>query len=227
MSVVGMALAALAGAAIGVLTHALDQRLGREDEDATGAPLFQERLWAPLLDAIVFAVLAQRYGLGADGLVRMALGAVLVQVLVFDARHRLILNRVMYPAMAVALAGAAVSPLLTGPPGTRIQYAVLGALMGGGLFLVASLVSGGGIGLGDAKLMFFAGAVLGSHPLFYAPILRAAFLGVFLGGVGALAFLVSRRRGMRDFIPYGPFLVAGVLLVVIYPCGLFGPTTCT
>ncbi|MFN2462534.1 MAG: hypothetical protein ABR573_01360 [Candidatus Dormibacteria bacterium] len=38
--------------------------------------------------------------------------------------------------------------------------------------------------------------------------------------------LVTRVRSMTDFIPYGPFLCAGGLFALLFPCGLFGPTTC-
>ncbi len=109
---------------------------------------------------------------------------VLVQVFVFDARHRLILNRVMYPAMVVALLASPVSPLLQGETGLgKIDSAVLGAVAGGGIFLVFVLVSRGGIGLGDAKLTFFMGAVLGMLPIAASPIIKALIYGIVIGGV--------------------------------------------
>ncbi|MHB8509656.1 MAG: prepilin peptidase [Candidatus Dormibacteria bacterium] len=219
-------LAAIAGLGVGIATHRLNHFLQRADPDAIGPPLPLERLWAPLLDTLLFGLVVYRFGLNPAALVRLAAVGVLVQVLVFDARHRLILNVVIYPSILVAVLGAAVNPLLEGPHSMRLLYALAGGAMGGGLFLFLSLVSRGGIGLGDAKLMFLAGLVLGSHPLFYAPILRAIFLGVLAGGIGAAVFLATRRRGMRDFIPYGPFLVTGVILVIAYPCGLLGPSTC-
>src|SRR5207237_6615442 len=69
---------------------------------------------------------------------------VLAHILVFDLKHRLILNKITYPSILAAVALAQVSPGLTVPR----------ALIGGGgvalFFFMLNLISRGGIGLGDA-----------------------------------------------------------------------------
>jgi leader peptidase (prepilin peptidase)/N-methyltransferase len=43
--------------------------------------------------------------------------------------------------------------------------------------------------------------------------LVVAFVAAFvLGGVVSLAFLVTRTKGRKDAIPFGPFLVAGAYI---------------
>ena len=219
--------AVVLGLAIGYGTHRLNQRLALAEEEATEAPLPQERLWAPVLDAGLLGLVALRYGPTVEGLLVAAVVVILVQVLVFDARHRLILNRVIYPAIVLALLVSPLNPLLFG--GGAVDHlitAAIGAAVAGGLFFLLVLITGGGVGLGDAKLAFFMGAVLGFFPMFSSPILRALLYGILLGGVIALALLLSRRRGMRDYIPYGPYLCLGGILVLLFPCGLPGPVTC-
>jgi leader peptidase (prepilin peptidase)/N-methyltransferase len=144
---------------------------------------------------------------------------VLVQVFVFDARHRLILNKVMYPAIALGLLASPINPLILGTSNAlgNVDSAVLGAVVGGGLFLALVVLSGGGVGLGDAKLTFFLGAILGFLPLYNPPIVRALIFGVVCGGVIAGLLLLTRVRGMRDFIPYGPFLCVGGAVVILFP----------
>lgn len=215
-------LGALAGAIVGVATHRFNQVLVAHEPEADGAPLPREELWAPLLDAAVVAAALYRFGLSVRGLYVAVLVALLVQVLVFDLRHRLILNRFMYPAALLAFVVAPFSPLLEGSVQARLVAAVLGAFVLGVVALVVVLASRGGVGLGDAKLIFVLGAVLG-----LLPASRALFLGVLIGGVAALLLLVTRLRGMKDYIPYGPFLCAGGLAVLLFPCGLFGPTVCS
>jgi prepilin signal peptidase PulO-like enzyme (type II secretory pathway) len=218
--------AAALGVAVGWGTHLANQALARAEPEATEPPLPRELLWAPVLDALLFGLLCYRFGLTLTTLVDVLIAAVLVQVLVFDARHRLILNRIIYPSIAAAFLIAPVSPLLRGAVIERLESAALGALVAGGIFFILVVASRGGIGLGDAKLTFFMGAIFGLLPFPDLPVLRALLYGVVLGGIAGVVLLVTRIRGMRDFIPYGPFLCCGGLLVLFYPCTLFGPASC-
>jgi leader peptidase (prepilin peptidase)/N-methyltransferase len=213
------AVAALVGALIGIATHRLNQVLARSEEDATQPPLPVEPLWAPLLDAIAVGLAFYYDGPTPRAAVAGIVLVVLVQVFVFDARHRLILNKVMYPAIALGLLASPINPLILGTSNAlgNVDSAVLGAVVGGGLFLALVVLSGGGVGLGDAKLTFFLGAVLGFLPLYNPPIVRALIFGVVCGGVIAGLLLLTRVRGMRDFIPYGPFLCVGGAVVILFP----------
>jgi leader peptidase (prepilin peptidase)/N-methyltransferase len=219
--------AALLGLGIGYGTHLLNQWLGAREEEATEKPLPLEWTWAPVLDAALLAFLVYRFGLTPKTLVGAAMVVVLVQVFVFDARHRLILNVVIYPAGGLALLLSPFSPLVNaGTPLDRLVSAALAAVIAGGLFFLAVVVTRGGVGLGDAKLAFFLGAMLGIDPVFSSPTLRALIYGIVLGGVVALLLLVTRVRGMHDFIPYGPYICAGGCLALLFPCGLPGPAAC-
>lgn len=219
-------LAAMCGAAAGVATHRLNQWLIRDDTADVEPPLPAEFAWAPVLDAAVLGLLFDRFGVSARSLVATPVVLVLVQVLVFDARHRLILSRIIYPAALVALLVSPVSPLLLGTWQARLLASVGGALVAGGLFYLMSVLTRGGFGLGDANLAFFMGAVLGGLPLPVPPISLALVWGILGGGVISGLLLLTRIRGLHDFIPYGPFLCGGALLALLYPCGLLGPTAC-
>jgi prepilin signal peptidase PulO-like enzyme (type II secretory pathway) len=220
-------LAALVGAVVGVGTHTLNQRLGLGEEDATEPPLPGEPFWAPVLDAAALGFLFFRFGVSPRSLAAALLLVVLVLVFVFDARHRLILNKVIYPSIVVALLTSPINPLLQADNGLgKVDSAVLGAVVGGGIFFLFVIISRGGVGLGDAKLTFFLGAVLGFLPIQGSPIIRALIYGIIVGGVAAALLLISRVRRMRDFIPYGPFLCIGGAAAVLLPCGLLGPASC-
>ncbi|MEA2683391.1 MAG: leader peptidase (prepilin peptidase) / N-methyltransferase [Chloroflexota bacterium] len=218
--------AAVLGAAAGFGTHRLNEWFIREETEDVEPPLPAEFLWAPVLDAAVLGMLFYRFGLNPHSIVGAVVVLVLVQVLVFDARHRLILSRVIYPAALVALLVSPVSPLLLGTWQARLLASVSGALVAGGLFFLMYTLTRGGFGLGDANLAFFMGAVLGGLPLPVPPIALALIWGIFGGGIISALLLVTRVRRMRDFIPYGPFLCGGAILALLYPCGLFGATTC-
>jgi leader peptidase (prepilin peptidase)/N-methyltransferase len=46
-------------------------------------------------------------------------------------------------------------------------------------------------------------------------IILSLIFGVFLGGLVALLLLMTRRVGMKTFIPYGPFLtITGWVMLI-------------
>ena len=208
-------IAAVLGVPIGVATHRFNQRVIDFEEDAIEPPLPAEPFWAPVLDAGLLGWLFYRHGLTAYSVFAAVVIVILVQVLVFDARHRLILNLVMYPAAVAALLVSPLNPVIVGTLQAHLLAAVGGALVAGGIFFVLSVITRGGVGLGDAKLCFFMGAVLGGLPLPIPPVMEALIWGMLGGGVIAALLLVTRIRKMTDFIPYGPFLAGGGILELV------------
>ena len=132
-----------------------------------------------------------------------------MQIVGFDLKHRLILNRVTYPAIVVALALSPVSP------GLDLWRALGGAVAIGLFFVVQNVVSRGGIGLGDAKLGALVGAICGlGLDLHHIGAVYAVIYAIFLGGAVALLLLVLRIRSLKDPIPYGPFLCVGAGVIL-------------
>lgn len=83
-----------------------------------------------------------------------------------------------------------------------IWFAFFGAVFGA-IFLGAfTLVSRGAwMGLGDVKLAAALGVLFG-----FPEILFLLAISFILGSVIGLALIVSRLRGMRDILPFGPFI---------------------
>lgn len=196
-----------------------EEARGRGEEPEPAPPWLPERYgwtwleWgaAPLLAAGTFCLLAAREGLTWGALEDLLWLAVFVQIAVFDLKHRLILDRITYPALALALVLSAVTP------GVSFVRAVIGAAVVGGFFLLFHILSRRGIGLGDVKLAALIGAVtgLGFDSPSHLQAVYAVVFGVFLGGAVAVLLLVTRIRSLRDPIPYGPFLCAGAALVLL------------
>lgn len=82
--------------------------------------------------------------------------------------------------------------------------AVLGMLVGGGLFVLTALATRGAMSPGDVKLAAALGAVLG-YPL----ILQGLFWGILAGGGAALLLLVTGRVRGKDTMAYGPYIALG------------------
>jgi prepilin peptidase CpaA len=119
-------------------------------------------------------------------------------------------------ALSAFVSGVVAQTLLFGLPGTG--KALLGSVIGFGIFLVFFLL--GGMGGGDIKLMGGFGAILGPNLIWVAALMTA-----LVGGLMALAYLLfSKLRPTaqaagapatplrKQAIPYAPAITLGVLL---------------
>ena len=123
-----------------------------------------------------------------------------------DIEHRIIPNRLMYPALIAFPVYLTVADLF-GAPVDLVRMGAGFLLYGGALFLVA--IVSRGMGMGDVKLAALIGLVLGSLGLRYAGV--AAGAAIVLGGLGAIAALIL-GRGRKSAIPFGPYLAAGAVV---------------
>jgi leader peptidase (prepilin peptidase)/N-methyltransferase len=201
------------GAAVGFGIRRLNVWLYRKEELEYGSERWQ--VWGPpILCAVLFGAFGYHFGPVPVLLIKSLWVAVLVEVIFCDIEHRLILDRVMFPSMAVAIALSFFTPNL------GIVESFLTGLGAGLLFLVLALVGSfffgaDALGFGDVKLVAFIGLVLGIHQ---TAIVSALFLGVLFAGVISLLLVAARRLTMKSGIAYGPFLSAGAL-VVLYQLG--------
>lgn len=114
-----------------------------------------------------------------------------------DIPRRRIRNAFTAPALVLALLGSA-------EPG----MALLGMLLAPLPLLALAFLSPGGMGLGDVKLAAVIGALVGLAAV------PPWWFGMALAG-GVVAVLAFVRGGRNATIPYGPALVAGLLLVLL------------
>jgi prepilin signal peptidase PulO-like enzyme (type II secretory pathway) len=99
-------------------------------------------------------------------------------------------------------------------PSLGLWNALAGGLVGFGIFgvlvVLAHFVFGdGALGMGDANLALAIGCITG-YPL----VVISLASGIFIGGVGAVFMVAVRRHGLRTTMPYGPYLVVGVLYIL-------------
>jgi prepilin signal peptidase PulO-like enzyme (type II secretory pathway) len=95
---------------------------------------------------------------------------------------------------------------------------LLGGVLGGVLFLLVILASRGrGMGLGDAKLMAGLGLLFG-----YPDVLLVVMLAFILGTLYAVPLLARGTKGMKDMLPFGPFIVLAALIVFFFGARLLG-----
>ena len=202
-------LGALVGAVVAWSTPRLERLEGLE-ASAPSRRNFQR--WGPVaLVAVFYLAFSLKLGFGLPLWLDSLWAAVLTQVIFFDLRHHLILDRVLLPAYVLALIAAFFVPHL------GVVTALIAAVVAGGAFLLLALVGraifkADALGLGDVKFAVLMGLILG------AGTFDAVLIGMVLAGVASIAVIASRRRGLRDSIAYGPFLALGTI-VVLYQLG--------
>jgi Flp pilus assembly protein protease CpaA len=127
-------------------------------------------------------------------------------IAVLDLRIRIIPDIITLPGLAYALGLAAVSAW-----NPTVIEAGLGALVGGGVVLLVAIVSRGGMGGGDIKLMAMLGAALGWR----GALIVLAFSQV-VGAIIVLGVLVVRRRRPARHLPVGALIALFGAIFLVY-----------
>ena len=95
-------------------------------------------------------------------------------------------------------------------PAVDPLMALIGAAAAVAFLGILALVVRGGLAVGDLYLVAPIGLMLG-----WPVIFTALFAAAFLAAGTSLVLLAARRVGMRSYIPFGPFLVAGAVLALL------------
>ena len=136
--------------------------------------------------------------------------ALMPAITVIDLEHRIIPNKLMYPALVVAPVYLVIARI-AGAPVDLVRAAIGFAAFGGALFVVAAVSRG--MGMGDVKLAALIGVVLGALSL--GQVAVAAGAAIVLGALGAVVAL-ARGAGRKGAIPFGPFLAAGAVVGALW-----------
>lgn len=144
----------------------------------------------------------------------LALFAVCAAVLaVTDVREHRLPNR-----WTGTLAAGGALTLGLGCLADDVGWSRFWSMLGGGavyftLILMLHLLSRTGMGMGDVKLAGGLGLYAGS--LSWDHLLAAIVLGFVIGGVVALALVLTRRATGSTHLPFGPALLAGTALALL------------
>ncbi len=196
-----------------------------------------------LLTGVMFISVFWIIGFTAFLPVALVFVTAIISLIFIDAEHMILPNVITYPLLLFAIVVRLIFPLLFGitdvfpdmshypltlldaQPAWVVSVvgAVFGGLLGGGsLWLVGEiwkrLRGVDAMGLGDVKMMFGVGALLGW---------RLTFLSIFIGALtGAIAgiILISRQKdkNMQAQIPFGIFLGIGSIVALLFGEQLVG-----
>ena len=189
-----------------------------------------------LLTAIVFLITYWQVGWTVFLPVALIFVATMIALIFIDAEHMILPNVITYPLLIFALLVRVLYPIffdpgmlpdtsggtafsLFGYPAwiTSLISAVVGALVGGGsLWLVGEiwkrLRGVDAMGLGDVKMMFGAGALLG-----WRLTVLTIFIGAFAGALIGIAVIMRQKdKNFQAQIPFGIFLGTGAVVALLF-----------
>ena len=120
-----------------------------------------------------------------------------------DFEQEVIFDDMLLP---FAIFGALYTTML----GLPLLDHVLAAVAGGAVFLLLAVLTRGGIGGGDIKLIAALGLWLGSDAL-----LGVVAAGLVLGGIAALLLLITGKKKRGEYFAYGPCFTIIALLAAL------------
>ncbi|MDP2910421.1 MAG: prepilin peptidase [bacterium] len=140
----------------------------------------------------------------------------LIIIFVYDLKHYIIPDKVIYPAILLTL-GFRICDFIgnwelgIGNLGAISNY--FGAALGGAMFfLMIVLISRGKwMGVGDIKLAFLIGLLLG-----WPNTLLALFLAFLIGAIIGLGLIILKKKTIKSELPFGPFLILGIYIALFF-----------
>ncbi len=143
--------------------------------------------------------------------VQLLILAILVLLTATDLEQRRLPHLLLDPLIVVAALFVPFNPTV------HPIDAIIGAAVAVGFMGLLGLLVRGGVALGDLYLVGPIGLVMGWPAIFVA-----IFVAGFLSALVSALLLVTRRAGLKTYIPFGPFLVAGMVITLLRDPGLLG-----
>ena len=186
-------------------------------EDGSVRPPDWRTLAVIAFGAIGAGLLAMRYG--DDPRAFAFLGVLVVALILLfatDLDQRLLPDVITFPIAGYAVLGfvLGIGPIVRAP-GDLLVAAIAAVAIPALLFVLSIPFGAGAIGIGDLKLLFGVGLLVGAQRL-----IATVVVGAVAAAAGILVLLAMRRISLKSYVPYGPFLIIGALWAVTVSRGL-------
>ncbi len=181
-------------------------------------------LLVELITGIGFVLLYWFYGPGIELALVLFYFCIFLIIFFIDIEHHLILNKVVYPVAVTALIASIFLPYLDFAPSIVIDEhfmdigwasGIVSSLIGGAvgfvIFIIIALISRGGMGQGDIKMVGLIGLIVG-YPLIFVSLI----LAIVTGGLFASFLIIARLKSRKQSIAFGPFLSLGAMGAIIW-----------
>ncbi len=165
------------------------------------------------MNAILYVMTLWRFGIGWYTLAYLILCSSLIAITFIDIDFQIIPDKITIPGIFIGL--------ITGSlflPDPFMRYSVLGFkssiigfTIGGTIYYAIAVISKGGMGGGDIKMMAMVGSFMG-----WKSVLLTTFIGSLTGSLFGLFLIIFKGKGRKTKVPFGPFLALGTLITLFY-----------
>ncbi len=148
-----------------------------------------------------------------------AIASILIIIFVYDLKHYIIPDKVIFPAIGIAFIyklfenwSLGFDWSLSASWRIGIWSFISAAFIAAGFFLAIVLITHGkGMGVGDIKLAFLMGLLLGWPNIFVA-----MFFAFLIGAIIGIELILIKKKTLKSEIPFGPFLVTGTFIALFW-----------
>ncbi|HAJ32596.1 MAG TPA: prepilin peptidase [Candidatus Atribacteria bacterium] len=162
------------------------------------------------LTGFIYLIIYLIYGLSIQTLIYIILSSALIIITFIDLNEKIVPDVISLPGIVIGFIISFFVPYIS------FINSALGVVVGGGIILVIGLIGTAifkkeAMGGGDVKLAAMIGAFLG-----WRYIIISLFLGFFLGALAGIILILSKIKSREDVVPFGPFIVIGSLITLLW-----------
>jgi len=141
----------------------------------------------------------------------LIISSFLIVIFVYDFKHLLIPDLVIYPAIAISFLYRLLEAVRLGNF-ESLTVPLISAFSASLFFSAIVLISRRKwMGVGDISLAFLMGLVLS-----WPNILVALMISFFTGAIIGIGLILRGKKGLKSEIPFGPFLVLGTFIALFW-----------
>lgn len=167
-----------------------------------------------IINAVAYIALLYKFNFSIDFFRFAILIPMLISAFVIDYKIQIIPNRLNLTMFEIGL----IFTFAFGVQNLTIaKDMLLGMLVGGGIFLLITLIGGAiagkeAMGLGDVKLMGALGLYFG-----VVGISLISVLSFLIGAIISIIIIIAKKNRTDGYIPFGPFIVLATVTSIFVP----------
>lgn len=163
-----------------------------------------------LITGLIYLIIYLIYGVCIQTLIYIVLASALIVVAFIDLNEQIVPDVISLPGIVIGFIISFFVPYIS------FLNSGLGVVAGGGIILIIGLAGSvifkkEAMGGGDVKLAAMIGAFLG-----WRYIVISLFLGFFLGALAGIFLIISKIKSREDVVPFGPFIVLGSFITLLW-----------
>jgi len=170
-----------------------------------------------LLTACIYVIIYKVYGFNISSVYYMIFSSLLIIITFIDFKHMIIPNGLILTGIILIILYNLLFYIFTSLDmnnmfvySANLRDSLLGGLIGYGVFFIIVVVTGA-MGGGDVRLMGILGLAFGIKGIAFIAI--GSFI---IGAIISVILMITKIKGWKDMIPFGPFISITALIYILY-----------